>query len=213
MLQAAKEKEKIKPAAPPVKHEVTKILTKKERLALREQMKGKKPSLAGPTIATPQAGPAKAAASKGDVKEKRKPAELGYTGTARPAKKPVDIGYKGTARPSPTIAGPAGKSTATAAKANPKKPQRRYDGYKDWSDLEDEDEDEEEEEPGYDSDASSDMEGGIWDVEQEEQLALRAAKVEDAKALAEETELKRQKEERKRKLAALNKAAAGKRKY
>ena len=53
----------------------------------------------------------------------------------------------------------------------------------------------------------------MWDVEQEEQLALKVAKKEDAEALAEENELKRQKEERKRKLMAMNKAAAGKRRY
>ena len=55
----------------------------------------------------------------------------------------------------------------------------------------------------------------IWrvDVEQEEAMALKAAKQEDAEALAEENRLKREKDERRKKLAAMNKAAAAKRKY
>jgi hypothetical protein len=70
-----------------------------------------------------------------------------------------------------------------------------------------------EEEDDYASDASSDMEGGIWDVEQEEQLALKAAKQEDAEALAEEQRLKREKEARRKKLAEMSKQAAAKKKY
>lgn len=69
------------------------------------------------------------------------------------------------------------------------------------------------EEEDYESDASSDMEGGVWDVEEEEQMALRVARQEDAEALAEETRLKREKEERKRKLMAMSKAAAAKKRY
>jgi len=206
MLQRAAQTQQAKPAAPPVKHEVTKILTKKEREALRaEQMataKGKKP------VAAP------AGRNIGNkiemAKEKKKPVDLGYQGTARPAKKPVEIGYKGTARPVSTPAGSAGRATGPA-KSKPKSGQGRYTGYAAWSD--DDRLDEEEEEEGYDSAASSDMEADAWDMENEEELALKAAKKEDALALKEENEAKRLKEERKKKLMALNKAAAAKRKY
>ncbi|KAF2253553.1 hypothetical protein BU26DRAFT_515890 [Trematosphaeria pertusa] len=202
ILQKAKEKDQTKPLAPPIKHEAPKIMTKREReqarLNAKAAAKGKKPSVAIP---------AKAMNGKGGAeKEKKKPVELGYQGTARPAKKPVELGYKGTARPSASAA-PAGRPGASAAKAKSKVSQGRYGGYASWSDEELEEEDYESE------DDLSDMEGGIWDVEQEEQAALKAAKQEDAEALAEEAELKRQKEERKRKLMAMSKAAANKRKY
>ncbi|KAF2132673.1 hypothetical protein P153DRAFT_354154 [Dothidotthia symphoricarpi CBS 119687] len=205
LLQKAKEKEITKPAAPSVKHESTKILTKKERLALKTEtnngVKGKK---SGPGV------PLRPTDAKGDAsKVQRKPAEVGYQGTARPTKKPEPMGYKGTARPGSAPA-PSSRNGTPAAKAKPKPAKGRYDGYVEWSDLDDEDVDEEED---YESDASSDMEGGMWDVEQEEQLALKAAKKEDAEALAMELKLKREKEERKRKLAAMSKVAATKRKF
>ncbi|KAL6711914.1 hypothetical protein ACN47E_002957 [Coniothyrium glycines] len=206
LLQKAKEKDSTKPLAPPGKHEPTKILTKKERLALKAEAsaaKGKKQ--------TP-APSGKLSDSKTDpAKGKGKPIEVGYQGTARPMKKPVEVGYKGTARPSSAPASSSRNGTP-AAKAKPTASRHKYEGYADWDELDDMD-DEEEEEEDYASDASSDMEGGIWDVEQEEQLALKAARKEDAEALAEEMRLKREKEERKRKLLAMNKAAAAKRKY
>jgi hypothetical protein len=205
MLQRAKEVQQAKPAAPPIKHEPTKILTKKEREALRSgsasAAKGKKSAVISSPVPSGQGKP-------GDAKEKRKPTELGYAGTARPPKKPAEIAYKGTARPSSATPQPSGK-TGTSTSAKPKsRTERRYDGYADWSDLDDM-----EDEEDYDSDGSSDMEGGMWDVEKEEALAMKIAKEEDLKALEEEAEHKRQKEERKRKLMAMNKAAAGKRKY
>ncbi|KAF2186808.1 hypothetical protein K469DRAFT_686047 [Zopfia rhizophila CBS 207.26] len=213
MIAKAKEAQQAKPVTPPVKHEPTKILTKKERLALRAEakagLKGKKPSLNGQLRVMDTKG-------ADTSKEKRKPVDVGYQGTARPARKPVELSYKGTARPSTTSFEPAGKpgvydrsrSTSLTAKAKPKADRGRYGGYASWSDEELEDEEED-----YASDASSDMEGGLWDVDEEEEAALKAAKKEDAEALREENELKRQKEERRKKLEAMNKAAAAKKRY
>jgi hypothetical protein len=203
LLQKAKEKDATKPPAPPVQNGPTKILTKKERLALKAEAsagaKGKKPGV-GPS--------AKPTDAKGAaLPEKKKSVEVGYQGTARPAKQPVQVGYKGTARPASAPASTS-RSGTPAAKAKPKPTKARYDGYAEWSDLDDM-----EDEEDYASDGSSDMEGGIWDVEQEEQLALKAAKKEDAEALAEETRLKREKEARKQRLMAMSKQAAAKRKY
>lgn len=199
MLQKAKERQQIKPPTPQIKHEPTKILTKKEREALRAQAKGKKP------LSNVQA-PTKNNDAKTKILEKTKP--TGYQGTARPIKKPAESGYKGTARPSSVTPGNAGKSGGpSATRAKSQQPRRRDDGYANWSDLDDMDDDEE----GYGSEDLSDMEGGIWDVEQEEQLALKAARMEDAEALAEENEHRRQKEERKRKLMSL--AASAKKRY
>lgn len=208
MLQKAKQKDATKPAAPPVKPEPVKIMSKKERdaarLAAKTAPKGKKP-VAGPSgrAADPKAAVA------GAPQEKRKPADLGYQGTARPAKKPVEVGYKGTARAGAAAAAARPGAPAAAVKKKPKPAQDRYAGYANWSDLDEMDD----EEDDYASDGSSDMEGGIWDVEREEAEALKAAKREDAEALAEENALKREKEERRKKLAAMNKAAAAKRKY
>ncbi|KAL1603434.1 hypothetical protein SLS60_005021 [Paraconiothyrium brasiliense] len=210
MLQKAKEKDATKPAAPPAKPEPTKIMSKKERdaarLAAKSGGKGKKPLAGPPGRGTdPKTGGATSA-----VQEKRKPADLGYQGTARPAvKKPADIGYKGTARPAAGASSAARPGATPAAKKKPKPVQDRYAGYADWSDLDDM----EDEEEDYDSEGSSDMEAGMWDVEEENAKALKVAKQEDAEALAHENELKRIKQERMRKLAAMNKAAAAKRKY
>ncbi|KAF3046495.1 hypothetical protein E8E12_010280 [Didymella heteroderae] len=203
LLQKAKEKDLTKPAAPPVTVAKGFIPTKKERLALKAEAsaaKGKKPGVV-PI--------AKAADVKGDAaKAQRKPADISYQGTARPAKTAAPIAYKGTARPQAAVA-PSSRGGTPAAKPKPKQEKGRYDGYADWSDLDDMEDDEDD----YASDASSDMEGGIWDVEKEEQEALKFAKKEDAEALAEEMRLKREKEEKKRKLLALSKAAAAKKKY
>jgi hypothetical protein len=201
LLQKAKEKDATKPAAPPVQNGPTKILTKKERLALKAEAsaaaKGKKPGVGPPRKPTDAKGAA--------LPDKKKAVDVGYQGTARPAKQPVQAGYKGTARPASAPASTSRGGTP-ASKSKPKPTKGRYDGYAEWSDLDDM-----EDEEDYASDASSDMEGGVWDVEQEEQLALKAAKKEDAEALAEEARLKREKEERKKKLLDL--AAKQKRKY
>jgi hypothetical protein len=204
MLAKAKEKDATKPSAPPIKHEPTKILSRKERLALKAEastgLKGKKP-VAGL--------PSRPLDPKADLsKDKRKLVEVGYQGTARPAKKPVEVGYKGTARPASAPA-TSSRNGTPALKAKPKLAGGKYDGYAEWSDLSDT----EEQEDDYASDASSDMEGGLWDVEEEEQKALKVAKKEDAEALAEEMRLKNEKEARKKRLAAMAKTAAARKKY
>ena len=198
MLQKAKEKDATKPVAPPIKHEPTKILSRKERLALKAEAgaKGKKP-VAGL--------PSRTVDPKADPSKEKKKVEVGYQGTARPAKKPVEVGYKGTARPASAPV-TSSRNGAPAAKPKPNPPKGRYDGYADWDDLDAMDDEED-----YASDGSSDMEGGMWDVEEEEQMALKVAKKEDAEALAEENRLKKEKEERKKKLMAM--AAKAKRRY
>jgi hypothetical protein len=205
LLQKAKEKDATKPAAPPVQNGPAKILTKKERLALKAEAsagaKGKKSGVALPGRPTDP---------KADIaKEKKKPVEVGYQGTARPTKAPVQVGYKGTARPASAPAS-SSRGGTPATKSRPKPAKGRFDGYADWSDLDDM---EGEEEEDYASDASSDMEGGVWDVEEEETLALKVAKKEDAEALAQELKHKREKEDRKRRLMAMSKAAATKKRY
>ncbi|KAK5139566.1 hypothetical protein LTR04_003480 [Oleoguttula sp. CCFEE 6159] len=69
--------------------------------------------------------------------------------------------------------------------------------------------DEEEEEDDYESDFS-DMEAGAFDVDEEEALSAQIARKEDAEALKEETALKREKLERKRRMEALAAKASAK---
>lgn len=81
----------------------------------------------------------------------------------------------------------------------------KYDEYLDTDeeDVSDEGNYGRDEEDDYVSDASSDMEAGAFDIDEEENRALKAAKDEDAKELALEARLKREKEERRKKLLDL----------
>jgi len=110
----------------------------------------------------------------------------------------------------PPLHAPAYKGTMgqvqkkSREESRPKKPSR-YDEY-----LATDDEDEDDDGDGYGgrgddyySDASSDMEGGFGDVEEEERAALRAAKEDDARELALENKLKKEKLDRKQKLTAM----------
>ncbi|KAF2201760.1 hypothetical protein GQ43DRAFT_462900 [Delitschia confertaspora ATCC 74209] len=199
MLAKAKEQQ-AKAVVPTVKHEPTKISYRQERQAALAAAKLK---TKGKTAGTN--GPSRAGSIKGadPIKEKRKPVEVSYQGTARP-KQRVELSYKGTARPSSGAVGTVSRKTGSvsvAAKAS----RGKYNGYVSWDELDEE----EEEEEDYDSDASSAMEAGIWAQEEEDRKALAAAKKEDAEALAEEERLRRQKQAR---LAKMNREAALKKK-
>ncbi|SZF06156.1 unnamed protein product [Blumeria hordei] len=124
-------------------------------------------------------------------------ATTGYTGTARP--KPG-----GTKTPLRTpVSYPASRVNSSHNGRN--FTSRR--GYQDNLD-EYEDEEEEEEEGDYDSD-TSDMEAAVFEVDEEEETAAKIARREDAEALAEENKLKREKEEKRKKMAALAKTRGG----
>jgi hypothetical protein len=101
--------------------------------------------------------------------------------------------------PKSTYKGTLGLSTGRSKPRQANK--SRFDDYL-GTDEEDNSEIEDEGEDGYES---SDMEGGFDDLEMEEAQAIRVAKQEDARELAEENRLKAEKEERRRRLAALAK--------
>ncbi|KAI1137925.1 hypothetical protein F5Y05DRAFT_65946 [Hypoxylon sp. FL0543] len=120
-------------------------------------------------------------------------------------------GYTGTARPRPGAA--SGKPSASSRNSRPggllapPRPSRR-DRYEDEYDDELDDfieyDDEEEPDPqgyGYDSEGSSDMEAGLSDIDVEERRAEILARKEDKREQELEEKLKREKEERKRRLA------------
>lgn len=147
-----------------------------------------------------------------------------------PKRKPVELAYKGTARPAPAPAAPAYKGTMGMARKDGGKPRpddrrrgppiskyaaaNRRNEYLDDDELDELDDDDDmsaygrDEEDNYYSDASSDMEANLYEVDQEEELALRAAKNEDKAEQAKLDELERDK--RARKQAALIKSLAEK---
>ncbi|KAL8768701.1 MAG: hypothetical protein Q9209_005119 [Squamulea sp. 1 TL-2023] len=144
--------------------------------------------------------------------------------SALPGNKPLpQPSYKGTAapKPQPTYKGTmnmkSGSSIANTARRkdsrndrsrsnsiNPSRHSREYDS--------EEEEDEVDDEEDEFSDDSMCMEAGMSDVEKEETAATKAARKEDEEQLRIENELKKEKEDRKRRLAAMA-AKAPKPKY
>ncbi|KAI0846895.1 hypothetical protein F5Y00DRAFT_242775 [Daldinia vernicosa] len=129
-------------------------------------------------------------------------ATTGYTGTARPR--------PGAASEKPS-ASRKGSSSAyrTGGLLAPPRPSRRDDYADEYDeDLDDFIEYDEEDTPGYrgeryngyDSDGSSDMEAGLSDIDVEERRAELLGREEDKREQALEEKLKREKEERKRRL-------------
>jgi len=111
-------------------------------------------------------------------------------------------GYAGTARPKP------GGAKTSASSSSRGRDDRRSNSAPRYAYVSDEEEEaEEDDEEDYASDASSDMEAAAFEVDEEEELAARIARREDAEALAEENRLKREKEAKRKKLAAMAKKA------
>lgn len=95
----------------------------------------------------------------------------------------------------------AGKSRETQSRKR-----SRYDEYLDTDEEEGSDMEgygDEEDQGDYGSDVSSDMEAGAFELDEEETQTLRAAKEDDARELALEQRLKREKEERRKRLMGL----------
>ena len=150
--------------------------------------------------------------NRSDRKEPRGPAQgnkaaqAGYKGTAKPVAQP---GYKGTMKPLVSNSA-SGKKKASAPDDDRDRNRSRSNSvsapkyrYKESYSDEDDDEDE-----GVDQESDlSDMEAGFSDVEEEDERALKTAKKEDEFEAKMEAELKRQKEERRRRLAEMAKKA------
>ncbi|KAK8168487.1 hypothetical protein BKA80DRAFT_267043 [Phyllosticta citrichinensis] len=171
-----------------IKHKPVEKMSKKEKLAHEAEAKAKQGT--GPPPRTVQKGQAKVPESKNtkpSEPEKKKSADLGYQGTMRPS--PREPTYQGTMNKGSALKSRSGSyDRSRSASLGARPPPKRYTYY-------DEDDDMEEEE---DYDSESDMEAGVFDVDREEQEALRIARREDELALKEEEELKRKKLERKK---------------
>lgn len=146
--------------------------------------------------------------------EKRKGTNSASNSSAKPGVKldnnttikrrePEENAYKGTSRPTSS---PHKGSTNTRSSHAPSDARRTRPSKRDEylaTDEEDEGDYYGNDDNDYYSDESSDMEAGLMDVEREEEAALRAALHEDDEDIRAETLAKKQKMERKKRLAAL----------
>ncbi|KAL8691381.1 MAG: hypothetical protein Q9218_003375 [Villophora microphyllina] len=121
-----------------------------------------------------------------------------YKGTATPKPQPA---YKGTMRPADSARRKDTQNDRSrSSSAIPPRRARDYESEEDEDDIID---DEEEEEGDYPDASSDDMEAGFDDVEEEETAAVRVARLEDAEELRRENQHKKEKEDRRKMLAAM----------
>lgn len=203
MLEKAKAAQELAKTTGTIQHHKTEKMTRREKE--RAQAEAAAAAKSGRSAA---GRPAKVAGVASGAGRSRDGTPSDKAAAAQKERKPVDVGYKGTMRAQPAYRG----TMQSGGSAVPRKPAQRApkrDEYARWSDVDEEDFDEEDD---YESDASSDMEARIDEIDQEEEATTRLAKKEDEEALREENELKRQKLERKKKLERLEAAAAKKKK-
>lgn len=144
------------------------------------------------------------------VKLKRKPLELDYKGTMRPPNTPASreslsrSPVNASSRPTPSAADSSVQLPERGGQ-HPKHNKQRY-RHRPENDGEEEEQDYEE-----DASGSDDMGGGGFDeLMEEEEASARAARKEDADELRYETELKRQKAEKKKAMERFQAARKGK---
>ncbi|KAK3722169.1 hypothetical protein LTR37_002602 [Vermiconidia calcicola] len=203
IMEKAKAAQEAAKAAGPalIKHKPVEKMTKRERLRMIEEQKAHdKAAKSGKPIPAERSRSGTPVAGKAAL-PKKAAEPLSYKGTMKKA--PAEpLSYKGTMR---------AVEPGHAKKVKEKKKgeaQDKYGGYASWSDLDDAEDEEEEE---YDSE--SDMDAGFDDMQAEELMSARVAHKEDLEAAAEEARLKKEKEDRKRRLQELSKSAAGRKKY
>jgi hypothetical protein len=170
------------------KEKVSKVaMRRREEEDKAKQSKGKtaKPSVDDGVIRKRSTSPAK------------KPNEVKTIKPPRPPLAAPTSAYKGT------MGHPAQKPPLSASSRD--KDGRRSSKYDEYlgTDEEDNVSDDDVEDEGDVSDASSNMEAGAFDIDEEERLTLKKAKEDDARELALENKLKLEKEERRKKLQAL----------
>ncbi|KAH6854527.1 hypothetical protein B0I37DRAFT_362227 [Chaetomium sp. MPI-CAGE-AT-0009] len=157
--------------------------------------------------------PKKAAPVEEKKVKKAALATTGYTGTARP-RPGSSTATKSGATSRPSSEGRPRERSRYGGPLSSSRGRREEDEEMDDFIVDDEDEDEgpynTARQYRYDSyDEESDMEAGISDIEDEEQLADRQARREDLEQEALEKRLKREKEERRRRFLEATKSKAG----
>jgi hypothetical protein len=182
-------------------------MSKRERQELKEQVahshrRSKRPSQSNVRTHGQDA--------RNGARDKITKASSRVKGPAVPEKKikkaaTATTGYTGTARPNPAAL-KSSKSTALSRAADRSGHGRYSSSRRDTYASGDEDEEDEEDEEEYCSDASSDMEADVFEVDREEARAARIARQEDEEAAREEARHQREKEEKRRRLAEMAKA-------
>lgn len=177
----------LKHQAVPPKEKISKSEKKRRIEAMSKKKEAQRPG-AKPGISSGNAAARNESKANLDTSTKKREAdENTYKGTSR-APPPA---YKGTSN-LPARRGDVGRGRGRA----PRRDEYLGTDEEDEGDFYDDYDD-------YYSDASSDMEAGLEDMETEEYEALRAAQREDAEDIRREAEAKKAKLERKQKLAAL----------
>lgn len=118
-------------------------------------------------------------------------------------------GYMGTARSKAPVKKPSSFTAKATSRSHASRLDR--DGHRYDDEMKDDDDDDDDEsrygrsadEHFYDSEGSSDMEAAAFEVDEEEERASKIARLEDAAAADEETRLKREKLEKRQRLAQL----------
>lgn len=193
-----------------IKHKPKETLSKREKLALQAEATGKSKNksqdaaIKGRKVTPDSKGgsPAPTAAGgrsrENTLAKPKKPADVGYKGTARALPETM---YKGSMnRSGPPNPGVRRREVDDRAYDRSRSASVTKSRYADYTD----DDEEEEDEGAVDLDSDlSDMEAGAFDLEEEEQLSSKVARKEDEEELKKELELKRQKEAMKKKLTQM----------
>jgi len=185
---------------------IEKLPSRRERMELKASRAAKIQKGLAPNSKFQKLGQASLRDGKNGVKENGKVAAEPVPDKKVKKAALATTGYAGTARPHAGGSKGPSRSNASSSLRRPDRYDDRRSSASRRYTYASEDE-EEEEEQDYESDVSSDMEAAAFEVDEEEELAAKIARQEDAEALAEENRLKREKEEKKRKLLAMAKKA------
>jgi protein SPT2 len=185
---------------------IEKLPSRREREAMRAKRVGKIQKGLDPNSKFQRAGQPSLQDGKSGTNKRGKVAELVPEKKVKKAAL-ATTGYAGTARPKMGSSARSGSKTGSSSR----RPDRYYETegsrYRGARYADEDDEEDEEEGSGCESDVSSDMEAAAFEVDEEEELAARIARREDAEALDEENRLKREKAEKKKRLMAMAKKA------
>ena len=180
-----------------------KVSSKKELELQKQAMRAKKAGIGGMPLSAPTSNRNSPAPQKKSVESPSKttaPKSVTYQGTAKPK---TQSGYKGTMKPRPSCASNQ-KSISTASDVTRRRSISDLRRRSSHIGEEEGDESGDEEEDSYISEEDySDMEAGFEDVEEEDEKAARIAKKEDEYEKMMLDELARQKEAKKKRLAAM----------
>lgn len=183
-----------------IKHQATEK-AKPSKLADRRRAEQEKSKAEGVAHAG-KTGPNGKVGSRRRSASPTKPTKKGDPNIARQPKAPQPPLHAPARPQAPAYKGTMGQDSKRSREEVQRK-KSRYDEYLGTDEEEEDDYGYGGDEVDYYSDASSDMEGGFDDIEMEERVGLKVAKEDDARELALEAKLKKEKLERKQKLAAL----------